>query len=293
MSIIIALLPALLWGITPLWTHYLGGSPISQLLGTTYGALIVGLSVYLINRPAIDASTFWWCFLAGFMWSIGQLSAYVAYDKLGVATTAPISAGAQLIFVNIMGVLFFGSWITPVAKIIGFIAVVLIIAGVYLTTRGDDDNSNQVEKSPHFVKNIMILIFGAALGYGSCSVLPKIPNAAGWATFPPQAIGMFTSATIFALLFKQFRDQQPFFKRSTFKNIITGVSSNLGTFAYMFSILLNGVSTGFTLSQMATVVSTFGGLVILHETKHKKALFYTLTGCLLVVLGCVMTGFIR
>ncbi|MHA8111438.1 GRP family sugar transporter [Lactobacillaceae bacterium Melli_B4] len=46
---------------------------------------------------------------------------------MGVATTAPISAGSQLIFVNVVGVLFFGSWSSMLAQIIGFVAVVLII----------------------------------------------------------------------------------------------------------------------------------------------------------------------
>ncbi|XIF19808.1 MAG: ribose uptake protein RbsU [Acetilactobacillus jinshanensis] len=58
-------------------------------------------------------------------------------------------------------------------------------------------------------------------------------------------------------------------------------------------MILNGVSTGFTLSQMTTVVATFVGLVILHEHKRGKSLVYTLSGVALVVIGGVMTGFIH
>ncbi|XIF19887.1 MAG: ribose uptake protein RbsU [Acetilactobacillus jinshanensis] len=46
----------------------------------------------------------------------------------------------------------------------------------------------------------MMVIFGTGIGYGACSILPKIPETSGWATFPPQSIGMIISAILFAAL---------------------------------------------------------------------------------------------
>ena len=292
MNILIALLPALFWGFTPLWAHVCGGKPIQQLVGTTYGALIVGIAILLIKQPTITASDFWWCFLGGIGWSIGQLSQYNAFIKLSVSTTTPITAGTQLACVNVIGVLFFGSWQSNLAKIIGFSAMILIILGVFLTTRTGQKHQSVANKRA-FAKNIIQLILGTGIGYTACSTLPRIPNAQGWATFPPQTVGMIVSAVVFSLLIKKYRAQKPLFSSKTFKNLLTGFNSGLGTFSYLISMILNGVSTGFTLSQMTTVVATFVGLVILHEHKTGRSLFYTLSGVVLVVLGGVMTGFIH
>ncbi|XIF20080.1 MAG: ribose uptake protein RbsU [Acetilactobacillus jinshanensis] len=133
---LITLLPALLWGFTPVWVHYLGGKPIQQLLGTTYGGLIIGLLIFLIMRPHITLTDFFWCCIGGACWSVGQLAQYHAYNRLSVSTTSPINSGVQLVGVNIVGVLFFGSWSSSLEKIIGFSAVALIILGVFISTRG-------------------------------------------------------------------------------------------------------------------------------------------------------------
>ncbi|MEJ6400306.1 GRP family sugar transporter [Nicoliella lavandulae] len=293
MDILIGLIPALLWGITPLWVHFLGGKPIQQLLGTTYGALVVGILIWLIKKPTVTTEDFFWCFIGGMGWSLGQLTQYNAFKKLGVSTTTPITTGLQLVGVNIIGVLFFGSWQSGIAKGIGFSAVILVAIGVFLTTRtGDNNNNNSINKR-EFTKNIIQLIVGSGIGYTACSTLPKITGADGWTTFPPQSIGMFAAAVIFSLLIKSYRDQKPLFKKETFKNMFTGFNSGIGTTGYLISITLNGVSTGFTLSQMCVVVSTFGGLVILRERKSGKSLIFTICGVALVLVGGIMTSFIR
>ncbi|XIF19886.1 MAG: ribose uptake protein RbsU [Acetilactobacillus jinshanensis] len=74
---------------------------------------------------------------------------------------------------------------------------------------------------------------------------------------------------------------------------MTGFNSGLGTFAYLGSIVLIGLSTGFTISQMNIVISTIAGLFFMHENKHGKALFNTIAGLILVVIGGVVTGFLR
>ncbi|EOY2583347.1 GRP family sugar transporter [Enterococcus lactis] len=51
-----------------------------------------------------------------------------------------------------------------------------------------------------------------------------------------------------------------------------------------------GVALGFTLSQMNVIVSTLGGMLILHETKTSKETRYTLDGLLLVVTGGLLIG---
>ncbi|MBW1605909.1 GRP family sugar transporter [Lactobacillus sp. Sy-1] len=294
MDILIGLIPALLWGITPLWVHFMGGKPIQQLLGTTYGALIVGILIWLVKKPNVTFEDFFWCFIGGACWSLGQLTQYNAFRKLGVSTTTPIVTGLQLVGVNIIGVLFFGSWESSVAKGIGFSAVILVVIGVVLTTRtGNGETGGNSISKREFTKSLIELIVGSGIGYTACSTFPKITGADGWTTFPPQSLGMFAGAIIFSLLIKDYRDQKPLFKKETFRNVLTGFNSGIGTAGYLISITLNGVSTGFTLSQMCVVVSTFGGLVILHEHKTGKSLLYTVSGVAMVLIGGIMTSFIR
>lgn len=55
-------------------------------------------------------------------------------------------------------------------------------------------------------------------------------------------------------------------------------------------IMLTVSAVGYTLSQLNVVVSTIGGLLLLHEMKTKKELKFTLGGLLLVVAGAIMIG---
>lgn len=290
MNILIALLPAFFWGCTPLWTHICSGKPIQQLVGTTYGALVVGILIYLIKQPLMTPSIFWWSFLGGVGWSLGQLAQYRAFINLGVATTSPITAGIQLLGVNFIGVAFFGSWKSAIAKTIGGIAIVLIILGVFLTTRTGKKHQS-IKNKKKFIKYVLELIIGTGIGYTACSTLPRIPDASGWSTFPGQTVGMIISAVLIALIF--YPRSHAVLSKATFTNVLTGFNSGFGTLSYLISMILNGVSTGFTLSQMTIVVATFIGLVVLREHKSGKSLAYTLSGVALVVLGGVMTGFIH
>lgn len=293
MGIVIALLTALFWGCTPLWTRFLGGNPVEQLLGTTYGASIFGILILIVKQPDMNESIFWWCFIAGIGWSIGQLYAYQGLKDIGISTTMPMVAGVQLVGVNLIGVLFFGSWTSSSAKIIGSCAIVLIFLGVLLTTRGNNQNSSSEIDQKDLFKAVMKLLIGTGVGYTACSTLPKIPEANGWSTFPPQALGMIISAVVIAILVDKNRGKNLLFSKHTLKNIITGINSGIGTLLYLIAIMLCGISTGFTLSQMCTVVSTFGGLVFFKENKHSKQLTFTLSGLCLVMMGGIITGFIK
>ena len=99
MNIIIALIPAVCWGIFPLIASKTGGGPANQILGTGLGATLVGLIVFAIMHPTITASAFIWAFMAGACWTIGQIGQFISMkpERMGVTTTMPISAGFQLV----------------------------------------------------------------------------------------------------------------------------------------------------------------------------------------------------
>ncbi|MDU4240326.1 MAG: GRP family sugar transporter, partial [Limosilactobacillus fermentum] len=55
MEYLIALIPALGWGLMPLITGKMGGSEANQIFGIGAGASIVGIIAFLITQPTVSA----------------------------------------------------------------------------------------------------------------------------------------------------------------------------------------------------------------------------------------------
>lgn len=151
MNLLIALLPALLWGVLPLAISKVGGRPIHQIIGTTTGTLLVAIVVYLIVQPDITTANFWWCFLSGAMWAGAQMLQYRSFELIGVSGGMPISTGMQLTANSIVGALFLGDWPTWGQRLVGFSAIALIIFGIWLTTRRDP--AKTAKKFPQLATN--------------------------------------------------------------------------------------------------------------------------------------------
>lgn len=283
MNIIIALIPALGWGLNPLLISKLGGKPVNQTLGTGIGALIVGLIVQLAVRPTVDAQTFWLSALSGAFWVLGQIGQYTAYSRMGVSTTMPISTGLQLVGTSVIGVLMFGEWAGDGAKIVGFAAIVLMIIGVALTAVTDSPDGRNGLMSG------LIILVPTTIGYWVYSALPKAVSASGTAIFFPQMFGMFLAAVIYALVIGR---GQAFKERTSWLNAFAGLIFGVSALAYIFSAKANGVATAYVITQVSVVISTLGGLLVLHETKSSRELRLTIIGLVLIVAGSVMTAFL-
>ena len=96
MNMLIAILPAFLWGILLWRSQKWADVPFTQILGTTLGTVIVAIVVYLIAQPEITTANFWWCFLSGAMWAGAQMLQYRSFELIGVSGGMPISTGMQL-----------------------------------------------------------------------------------------------------------------------------------------------------------------------------------------------------
>lgn len=117
MALLIALVNIIGWGLIPLTVK---DSPQSQIAGIGIGASVTALIIYLFTRPAFDAATWAGAFIAGMLWTIGQMWQFISYTRIGVSGTIPLSAGFQLVGNSLIGVLIFGEWPTAQAKVIGF-----------------------------------------------------------------------------------------------------------------------------------------------------------------------------
>ncbi|KOO44271.1 RhaT/GlcU family sugar-proton symporter [Priestia koreensis] len=281
MDILLAILPAIFWGSIVLFNVKLGGGPYSQTLGTTIGALIFSIVVYLFVHPHLSPTIFIVGAVSGIFWAVGQSNQLKSIDLMGVSKTMPISTGMQLVATTLFGVIVFHEWSTTTSIILGTTALILIIVGIVLTSLRDK-KSGEKEESGDFKKGIIILII-STIGYLVYVVIARFFNVSGWDALLPQAVGMVIGGVILTAKYKPFN-------KYAIRNIIPGLIWAAGNLFLFISQPRVGVATSFSLSQMGIVISTLGGIFILGEKKTKKQLIGIAIGIILIIIAAVLLG---
>lgn len=281
MNIVIALIPAVMWGIMPLVVSKIGGKPKQQIIGTTLGALVFALGVFFFTNPEYTATIIIASFISGAFWSLGQMNQFRAFTQVGVSKTMPLSTGMQLVGTSLFGVFAFHEWGTTSKLVLGFSALALIIIGIFLTSyqQNKDENSGQNMK-----KGIITLLI-SSVGYVGYVVITRWFDISGWDAILPQALGMVIAGLLFSI-----KSEEKRFTKQTWLNMIPGIMWATGNLALLFSNKLVGIATGFSLSQMGVVISTIGGILFLGEKKTKKELVLVIIGVILVIIGGTMIG---
>ncbi|MFC6176210.1 ribose/proton symporter RbsU [Companilactobacillus huachuanensis] len=290
LNLLIGLMPMIGWGLFPILTGKFGGKPVNQILGTTYGTLIFAIIVALVRQtPMLTGKAFLFTFLSGVFWSAGQILVFYAFAEMGVSRTMPVSTGFQLVGASLWSVIVLGECATGNAKLIGFSAIILIIFGVWLTTYSEKKLPKE-DGGMNAVKGVL-LVACAEIGYLGYSAFPQAISVSGFSAFLPQALGMTVVATVFAVATKGNRAEKPFKTRSSYTNIVSGFFFAFAALTYLISARpsVNGLATGFILSQMNVVIATLGGIYVLHEKKTKKEMGFILSGLVLVVIAGSVT----
>lgn len=278
MDLLIALIPALFWGILPVLVARTGGTPNEQIIGTTLGTLLVAAALYMLFHPAIDRTTMLFGAASGACWAFGQFNAYRAYREIGVSRAMPISTGLQLLGTTLVGVLALGEWPTTHQRVLGGLAVAIIILGTWLTTHEDNPETGGDMRA-----GIGMLLL-ATVGYVGYSWFPRVHDLNGWSAFLPQACGMFAIALLLSLLSGQKNPFTP----GAIHNIGAGFVFAIGALAYLVAAERNGVATAFALSQMNVILATLGGIYVVGEKKTANEMRYIMAGLVLVVIGGIM-----
>ena len=138
MNLLIALIPAICWGLNPTIVGKIGGKPIQQQLGTALGATLFAVVIYIIMHPALTSSLVIGCIISGAFWSVGQLLQYKSYGVLGTGKAFAISTGFNLVLNSLFGVFVMGDWAQTNQKLIGFAALAVIICGAVLTSYSEN-----------------------------------------------------------------------------------------------------------------------------------------------------------
>ena len=193
MNILIALIPALGWGIFPLIAGKIkNGQPANELMGLGTGALIVGI----IHPTNSNLTIFSLSLISGIFWTIGQSGQFISMRNIGISKTMPLSTGLQLIGNTLIGAIIFGEWTSGSQYLIGTLALVLIIIGVSLTALSKDKSAKLK------IRDIILLLF-TSVGYWIYSSFPKAITADAQTLFLPQMIGIFIGSIIFLLVSHQ------------------------------------------------------------------------------------------
>ena len=278
-------IPALGWGLMPVIASLTKAKPINQLIGTTMVALLCGIVVLFCLKPQLTVSLFIVTFLSGCLWAIGQYLQFHSFQLMPVSEAMPISNGTQLIGTTLVAVFFFREWQGIQAFIIGGTGILLVIFGIVCTSFSNEQEQQKL--TADFKQGLLFLLFSSsALVF--YVTLPQFFSISGTAVIFPQSVGMFMSSLLLAWVEKSKVDPV-----AIMKNWTTGLAWSVANLSLFLIIPLIGVAKSFTFSQLAVLVSIFGGLCFLRVQKTKKELRQIILGAFLITAGILLVGLIK
>ena len=280
MDLLIALLPALFWGSVVLINVLVGGGTYNQIRGTTLGALIVGVVLLLTGHAAFEPKVIIVGLISGAFWSLGQGYQLRSIQLIGVSKTMPISTGMQLVGTTLFSAIFLGEWSTMMQVVLGLVSMVLLVAGIALTSlkgkKESDDSKSALGKA-------MPILLISTVGYVVYVVIAQIFSVNGLDALFFQSIGMAIGGFILSANHQTST-------KYTLKNLIPGVVWSIGNLFLFFSQPKVGVATSFSFSQLLVIVSTLGGIFILKEKKDKRQMIGIWSGIVLIIVAAFILG---
>lgn len=290
-ALLIGLGPVLGWGLYPTIASLFGGKPTNQIYGSTLGTLIFSAIFLLISGNSIPTGMdFALALLSGAGWAFGQIMSFKAFELVGSSRVMPITTALQLIVTALWGVFALGNWHSESHRIIGFIALIVIIIGATMTAWQENKDT---KSSADLKKAIGLLVIGV-IGYWGYSAAPQASNHLdGMHAFFPQALGMFLIAVVYCLF--HVKSNNVFATKSSYLQIISGFFFGFAALTYLISAepKMNGLATGFVLSQTSVVLATLTSIYFLHQNKTKKEMVVTIIGLIIIILAAAVTAFLN
>lgn len=290
LAILIGLGPLIGWGFFPTLAVKIGGKPVNQIIGTTFGALIFGIVYNQVMHLGFPSGTnLFLAILSGLSWDFGQILTFYVFTILSSSRAQPISTAFQLLGASLWGVFALGNWPTVLDKIIGFIALALIIFGAWLTNWTEKKSTSNSKN----LKKATLIMLISEIGYWGYSAAPQAATINGEQAFLPQTIGMAIGAVLYAifLAIKDKDHKNALLEKVSYKQILTGFSFAFAALTYLISAQpnMNGLATGFVLSQTSVVLASLTGIWMLHQKKTKKEMKATVCGLVIIVVAAAMT----
>ncbi|BBM19940.1 putative ribose uptake protein RbsU [Enterococcus avium] len=288
-AILIGLGPLLGWGLYPTIASKIGGRPVNQILGSTLGTLIFALVFAVFNGMGLPTGMdLVFSILSGVGWAIAQIITFQSFTLIGSSRAMPITTAFQLLGASLWGVFALGDWPGMNAKLLGGLALVLIILGAWMTVWTEEKTK---EKASILKKAVLLLAVGE-IGYWAYSAAPQATSIDGMHAFLPQAIGMLIVALVYSVILSvKDKEKSALAEAVSYKHIFSGFFFAFAALTYLISAQpdMNGLATGFILSQTSVVLATLTGIWFLGQKKTKKEMTITIIGLLLILAAAAMT----
>ncbi|RGI28727.1 ribose/proton symporter RbsU [Melissococcus sp. OM08-11BH] len=287
-ALLIGLGPLLGWGLYPTIASKIGGKPVNQIVGSTLGTLIFAIILFFANDLTLPTGMdLTLGIVSGIGWASAQILTFKSFELVGSSRAMPITTAFQLIVASLWGVVHLGNWPTITDKLIGALALVLIIIGARFTVwseKKDSANSSNIKKA------VIILAVGE-IGYWLYSAAPQETSITGMNAFLPQAIGMVIVAVVYSLVIAIKEKENALTQVVSYKQIISGFFFAFAALTYLISAQpsMNGLATGFILSQTSVVLATLTGIWFLGQKKTSKEMKITIVGLILILLAATLT----
>ncbi|MBC3080462.1 GRP family sugar transporter [Staphylococcus capitis] len=289
-ALLIGLGPLLGWGVFPTIASKFGGRPVNQIFGATVGTLIFAIILAVVKGIGIPGGmALIFSIISGAGWAFGQIITFKAFGLVGSSRAMPITTAFQLLGASLWGVFALGNWPGIANKMIGFVALIVILVGARMTVWSE---KSEQEYSQNLRKAVVLLLIGE-IGYWVYSAAPQATDIGGLKAFLPHAIGMVIVAVIYALM--NMNKGNAFKEAVSWKQIISGFFFAFAALTYLISAQpnMNGLATGFVLSQTSVVLATLTGIFFLNQKKTPKELMITIVGLVLILIAASVTVFIK
>ncbi|HCG75712.1 MULTISPECIES: ribose/proton symporter RbsU [Staphylococcus] len=289
-ALLIGLGPLLGWGLFPTIASKFGGRPVNQIFGATVGTLIFAIVLALVKGIGIPGGmALVFSIISGAGWAFGQIITFKAFELVGSSRAMPITTAFQLLGASLWGVFALGNWPGVANKVVGFVALIVILIGARMTVWTE---KSEQEYSQNLRKAVILLLIGE-IGYWVYSAAPQATDIGGLKAFLPQAIGMVLVAVMYALM--NMQKGNAFKEAVSWKQIISGFFFAFAALTYLISAQpnMNGLATGFVLSQTSVVLATLTGIFFLNQKKTPKELMITIVGLVLILIAASVTVFIK
>lgn len=110
MEYIIALIPALAWGLIGIIAKKAGGKAEQQTIGSLVGFLFFAVIMHLLIRPDINRQIIFAGFISGSCLAMANFGQFDAMEELGVSRTVPLVAAGQLVLNSLVAAILFKEW---------------------------------------------------------------------------------------------------------------------------------------------------------------------------------------
>ena len=288
-ALLIGLGPLLGWGLFPTIASKIGGRPVNQILGTSLGTLIFAAIFSMINGLAFPTGMdLFFSILSGVGWACAQIITFKCFTMIGSSRAMPVTTAFQLLGASLWGVFFLGNWPGATAKLLGAFALVLIMIGAKMTVWSETESA----ESAGIMKKAVLLLAVGEIGYWAYSAAPQATAIDGMHAFLPQAIGMVIVAVIYsAVVTIKGGETSPFIEAVSYKQIFSGFFFAFAALTYLISAQpdMNGLATGFILSQTSVELATLTGIWFLGQKKTAKEMTVTIIGLVLILAAATIT----